>query len=448
MKQKITLFVLAFLTLSTVSFAQRNFSSNLHDGAAKTGMTTHHAWSPLRPRHAVVPAQNSMFRSLDTKQGLDSLVVSVYDANLAVWMPGNKEWHVYDADGHETLFTLFYWDTDLNDWMPNGKTGYEYDADGRLSVDSSFYFDSDSAQWFVTDKNVYTYDADGKLMEKDNYYWVANTSQWEPTEQNLYSYNADGSIDVISTLYWTGSTWEDGSQEVYSYDGDGNLTEIVSSYWDGFSWQPDSRELFGYNADGQWTEYITQYWDFDLGQWANDEKEEYIYDAAGDVMENFTYVWDIVTQTWMSVSKLDLVHDTDYSAQDLLIPIVYEEDVPHFFTHKLDNAQLYNWDEDLGWEVFLNVDLYYSEYVFVGTSEPEAEELGVFPNPASDHISLQLPDDFTEGIFRVFDAQGRQVLVQELQGSGEISVAGLQSGLYFYTLGGDERKMYGKFVKE
>ena len=435
MNQRITLFVLALLMLSTVSFAQTTLWNHLPKGKERV--------LALLNKQSPQKLQTPSFRSAGTKQGLDSLIGDFWDFDLGMWVPEFKEHHIYNADGLEEMNKEFSWDEDLGDWANDFMEEYTYDANGNLVKSVGSYWEG---QWMPLDSTVLAYDADGNLVELQDFYWSMFTSSWEPSGFETYSYNPDGTLNMVESAYWTGSAWIDNAQEIYTYDASGNLTEVNGLYWDGINWVPDSKVVHTYDTDGRLVELLYQYWDDALMQWANDTKDEYTYDAFDNVPVSVSSYWDDVNMVWVPDSKLESVHDNDYALSDLLVPLVYQDDLLYLFSHKLDEVTVSEWDGV--WIPLLKVDFYYSEYVFTGTSEPEAEELGAFPNPASDHISLQLPDDFAEGIFRVFDAQGRQVLVQDLQGSGEISVAGLRSGLYFYTLGGDERKMCGKFVKE
>jgi hypothetical protein len=63
--------------------------------------------------------------------------------------------------------------------------------------------------------------------------------------------------------------------------------------------------------------------------------------------------------------------------------------------------------------------------------------LGVFPNPASDVVSVTYPEDFVEGNIRVQDALGRVVLSKTLDSEGalfQMNVDGWISGVYQINL--------------
>ncbi len=437
MRRNLTSFVLAllFVFAGTSAFAQSAHSpKGLRDLVE-------------RPCPSVGSAAH--FRSaFDTKQGLDSIVGRFWDDDLGLWVPEFKETHTYNADGLESQFQGLSWDEDVAEWFVDYQEDYSYDANGHLTASVSKYWDDVSMQWMPSDSTSRIYDTGGQLVETSSYFWDAGNSVWEPSELATYSYNGSGQLDTVESSYWSGTAWELNAQEVYNYDGDGRLVELDAFYWSGFSWEPDTRDVYTYDADGRLIEDLYQIWDFGFMQWNNVSKEEYGYDAFGNVAENITSYWDEDAMVWEPDTKLEgVVYDNDYSFDDLLLPVVYQGELDFLFNHKLDSALVSGWTGS-GWTPVLSIGLYYSEYTFVGTSEPQAEELGVFPNPATDRIVLQLPEDFTGGLFRLFDVQGREILQGALSGAGEIDVAALSPGMYFYTLSDEHRKMYGKFVKQ
>jgi len=70
--------------------------------------------------------------------------------------------------------------------------------------------------------------------------------------------------------------------------------------------------------------------------------------------------------------------------------------------------------------------------------------LGVYPNPANDHIIVQLDINNNEPkYFNLVDARGAQVISQELKYRTRIDVSTLSSGIYFYSI----RVGFGKLMK-
>ena len=77
--------------------------------------------------------------------------------------------------------------------------------------------------------------------------------------------------------------------------------------------------------------------------------------------------------------------------------------------------------------------------------------LSVFPNPARQNISLQLPTNFSKSKIKVeiFHASGQKVLETALNGTSAVSIqiSHLRSGVYFIRISSEEKNAISKFIK-
>mgnify|MGYP006270885911 FL=1 len=99
-----------------------------------------------------------------------------------------------------------------------------------------------------------------------------------------------------------------------------------------------------------------------------------------------------------------------------------------------DSGGMYRWESDLLTTIL----------------EPEAyERLGVFPNPAATHISLQLPDFPADGALTyIYNAQGKLVRQLRVGQQQRIDVKGLPPGVYSIAAEVDERVYNSRFIKQ
>jgi hypothetical protein len=75
------------------------------------------------------------------------------------------------------------------------------------------------------------------------------------------------------------------------------------------------------------------------------------------------------------------------------------------------------------------------------------QNLLLFPNPASEHVSVETGEE--SGQLNLYDATGRQVLSQAVQGSSaDFSVAALPSGLYQLVFAGEKARLYATLIVE
>lgn len=81
-----------------------------------------------------------------------------------------------------------------------------------------------------------------------------------------------------------------------------------------------------------------------------------------------------------------------------------------------------NGGEDF-WAVKLNAD-------DVGVDEHPRSAISVFPNPASEGVSLQFDKPIT-GAIVIYDAAGREVMARSVRGSAcSLDLRGLKTGIY------------------
>ena len=87
----------------------------------------------------------------------------------------------------------------------------------------------------------------------------------------------------------------------------------------------------------------------------------------------------------------------------------------------------------------------------VGLVETSRNTPTLFPNPGTDHFTIQLPANMCESRITLFDAQGRLLLRRDLsQGATSINCRDLAPGLFTYRIEDDRGSTIaaGRWVKE
>ena len=79
----------------------------------------------------------------------------------------------------------------------------------------------------------------------------------------------------------------------------------------------------------------------------------------------------------------------------------------------------------------------------------EIKRLKVYPNPATEIITIEIPESLYNNICSVFGMIGQELIRQQIQGSNvEINVSLFPQGIYFIRLMNKGKTGFGKFVKE
>ena len=95
-----------------------------------------------------------------------------------------------------------------------------------------------------------------------------------------------------------------------------------------------------------------------------------------------------------------------------------------------------------------NLDIdYINTAVLLSTTEQSLETMKLFPNPASDYITLNIPAN-DSGIVKFYNVLGQEVLSQELNSiNTKINISELDSGIYLVTIKTLEGSVTKKLIK-
>ena len=308
------------------------------------------------------------------------------------------------------------------------------------------------------DKSEYTYNDEGWLSEELEY--ELEGGEWMLVNKYTDEYDADGHM-VFSQGYSYEEGWRDVCKMTFEYEG-GLLRNDVFYYYDEEDgWMPNMRNDYTYNAQDLCTEAIASGWE---GEWVESYKHEYEYDAAGNRLSD-TESSHYESEDWMYSMRIEYAYDAHNNCTDKAAFSFVEEDwvleYTMFYTYDLavpventagifmvweDGLPIYN--KVLNWQVQYD-DVAESTLLFysgcVGLDEMSENRLSVWPNPASEVLSLN-----AEGLKQVeiFSMDGRQVMRLE-NGLETLNVSNLAKGCYLLkAIFIDGSKAVQKFVKE
>jgi uncharacterized protein YkuJ len=415
-----------------------------------------------------------------------NVILYVYyyrDEITSQWMGGDKEEYTYDANGNMSYYIDYDWDEYASQWFDPYKSLYSYDANGNITSETGYYWDELASQWLPASKDEYSfdingneilyigsewyestsqwvgsykvahnYDADGNMTLELEYYWDESTSQWIPQSRGEYSYDGSGNKTMFLQFYWDSYTnhWYNQSKNEYSYDVNGNVTLRISSNWDESTsqWIPSYKDANAYNANDRLTLSISYYWDGSASQWIGTEKEACTYNENGDMILDIYYSWDESTSQWIGEYKQELTFNNSFSMADLILPFYYDLDVDEmaYFTHMPTQATWFDYT-GTSWIPDDRMSIYFSAFYPSGIADhSEADDVLLFPNPASDYVKFVCDGAAGNIYIEFFDIRGRKVL-RCLAGNNEsISVEGLVKGMYFYTVDDNGCRYKGKLV--
>lgn len=91
------------------------------------------------------------------------------------------------------------------------------------------------------------------------------------------------------------------------------------------------------------------------------------------------------------------------------------------------------------------------EAVFEATTsikDIKESSITVYPNPATDNITLILPENINQAFFTLYDMQGRVLIQQTLTRQNTISVTDIAKGIYIYRITAEKQNYQGKLLRK
>ncbi len=358
------------------------------------------------------------------------------------WIGEDKTENSYDVNGKLVEYIASGWDEDTNGWALLMKGEMIYGANQLLSVWIISQWDADGGKWEKQMKSeVDKYDSNGNMLKSTLYLWDASGEKWTAAGGGEATYDANGNV-ILETGDFVGMKYK----SEYEYDADGNLTVQIKYDWNATDskWIKSSKTEYTYYDDGKDHEEIYYEWKDDLGKFVEFDKTEYIFDADGNMVSEISTHWSDVSNVWNNSTKQEYVCDNAYSVSDLIVPVDCEFCANQI--HKVNTVKYYSWGGK--WDHGGDAVLYYSEHDMTVAKLLNGESIRVFPNPATDFVTVTLQQNSNPVQFELFDIKGHKVLNKEVVTNQKVSLKGLSNGLYFYNLISNQEKVSGKLIKQ
>ena len=396
-------------------------------------------------------------------------------------------------------FFANYWDKNLQSWTPYDSGIYTYVGPGNyLYQQLNVRWDTTSQTWMDSWHYTNFYNSDYQITGFLSEFW--NGVQWDSSYRYLYSYDFDGNISSYMTQYYDIDVWVNQSQYFYEYDSSGSVTSDTTQIWDAMSsaWVNALQSQYTYDGD-LLTEELRDQWNTVTSSWDKLYKIDFTYNNYEVETQYVQKVWNAGTTTWDNLLKLTITLDADNYPLEWLYKnwnagtSQYDNSTRYDFTydanHNRTSFDNYNWmaassswlevyidssffDQnnngvhELTWSYDFIDSMLESSYEFfywyndinnqVNSSLSESSSLNLFPNPASDVMTVSIQSEQnSEALLDVLDLTGRIIFKQKLQlhagnNSLPINTSLLNGGTYRIVLSDKKNKIEATkiFVKQ
>lgn len=392
-----------------------------------------------------------------------------YDRNLASITDTVKCYYWYDSE--EWLLNLLYINT--------------YDETGRLLQTVIRFLDLQTQEFTNSQRSDYTYYPNDSLQSELHFLWNPELEgeNWDETslkeyeyndqdfvsfvmiyfspygehELNLgrrefYAYNTENLPDTVHTQYWNTneSAWFYSYRYRYYYDEQMRLAEEYTDWANSFDeiFSSFQRIIHTPNEDDNSLIKITQY--SDTGLWVNSWRDYHSLNEQNLSDSILFQQWNTMEMMWdTTVMELWLFdynamgQMTEFITQSIYIFPVNVRRQAYTFNDNgvLSESLVQDWSHaDSSWWN-KNKCLYPPSPVVTAVFDnlkTNAEQLLVYPNPATDFIEIQseIPAEFS-GTVSIYNTNGQLVKESVFHKGNKISVAGIPPGLYLIWFSGD-----------
>lgn len=463
MRKQILLIILIFTTATVFSQTkQKGLAKQLNPFTLKK--TSHQQSSDSRELLSL--PQNSVYYTWDADDW-KTIYQNEYQYNdkgyLAVQImkdPVTSEnrqrlLNYYDQNNHDTLSLLQVWQN--GDWADSAREINRYDQynNNILYVVENYY----GSNWITMEGETHELEYYENGLKKADIYSEWDGSEWLKDTWDFYTYNENNQILVDSSLVFDEGSWMTSSKTIYHYN---NISPaplydtIEFQDWDGNSWEKSERlidfvwkttdTVFSY-TDQQWV--FQSYWEYNFRITNTFSPDSSI--SLEEFYNTFTLYWEIYSRetNFTDSKKNDLGYRYESWDGDAW---QIEEETKNTLTWDGDDIteKLVQY-RDMSNPEYQNVEKYvYSNFLHIEVGIPiEIAEITVqlYPNPGISALYIQTASE--KANFEMYDATGKQVMQQNINGSTTVNTSALHPGMYFYRiLQNGIIKKSGKWMKQ
>lgn len=336
----------------------------------------------------------------------------------------------------------------LNDWVNHIKYEYTYDDEGNKLASFWYGWNEKDKSWTGHKKNEPTYNEDGVLTELVTYRFKDASADWVKDSKLTFKYNRKNKVEECIYYLYNKNNWVKVDKKEFIYNG--RVEEMLQWRWNSGKndWEASFKNKNVYYAHGGLKSYQVEKWNFFFGRWINLKKSEVFYNEANQLDNRTNYFWANGTSEdgkgkWVTKSKQvntytgnSNLQQTDFFDWDMTA----ESWIPA-------NKKTYSYNSS-GAKATASELMYYNRadkvwvkgfkssynYPDLNESGIAGADLKVFPNPSDDAVTFDIAKSKKPITVQLYDMEGKQVLSETLNESGQIKVGHFSEAMYVYKL--------------
>ncbi len=346
--------------------------------------------------------------------------------------------YIYNYDIYGNTIENIYqrkWKEDEN-WKNKGKFIFEYNQNKSFKSKIHLVWNKDLGDWEKVYLDKYYYE-NNLIVEDSIWYWNSENTGWDKEYVTLYKYKNSLITSKISK-HFEQDSFIVHSKLIYEYDNLDSLIHKQLQYWDmkNNKWLDEYEYIKEFNDAGMQTLYIylkkgkkvrkwinefdqnqrliknTSFGGNDNNEWVNAWQYEILYNEDNTKITVLSRLWDVIGGKWGDSSKKTRYYD-DYGN---LIRYIFER------------------NESNHWEKRQEIVYFWSKFNTNGLVNSNDNNIILFPNPATDHISFLNQDAGEKLKIYIYSMQGELLESKETDSDEKMDVSNLETGIYLLKI--------------
>jgi hypothetical protein len=395
--------------------------------------------------------KNALLKNALAVQKLDSIIYQEYGLENEDWINLWKDEYHYNAEMKNTAWVEKEWNITASAWEDTYKVELELNNDGQVSVMRTYTTNDTSGDFVLESRSEAYYGEDGRLDSVLHYFTEAE-GIWEEEGRQIYHYNESGQLvqmDFTSLEEDEGEEYLQTMRFVYTYNDDGQMETSGMYFIDAEMEILFSETVYLYDDSGRLIASEDSTLDFFTFMVELSSRTDYEYNATGDVsVETYSYR-DPEAEEWIEEQKDEYTY-SNTSFSEVIFPSYLQfwgiNEETNTFNYAITEIVTSSNMEGV-WSDTDRTLFYYSEGTATSTRDLAKAQVSVYPNPASDNITLKWQG---HGILslEVFHVTGAKVMERQVSSGMNIPVSNLTNGMYIMRLMNDNQTIYsGKLIK-
>lgn len=356
---------------------------------------------------------------------------------------GYRYSHSYNSDGLETQELRQVWSMSESQWQNDLRYTSVYNPLGkRIEYKMEFW---NGNEYVNSELQIHNYSLDSQPLESVYQYWA--NGEWVGHVRYLFEYDQLGNLIIETRLDWDGNGYVNDKKTTSEYNSDNNLVSKIEQYWSSLNWVNYSRQTFQYTGE---IVAVALTEDYNGMDWEPEYRVLYTYD------QSFLLIEELHQWSDGLIFEDRYKNTYTYNSEGLMASWLREQSIPgvtNGWEYVDINTYAYDpfgnrtrlsfraWNNG-SWEPWQD---YYYYFNCASTTIMEENPLtvaSVYPNPAIDHVNINLVNVQQIRTINLIDISGKVIQKIPVTGTSVKIDLTCSSGVYLIEFIDSSRRHY------